>query len=921
MKLIRPELADDPEFRKRFKREVQAARLVGGFHTAAVIDADPAASPPWMVTEYVPGPSLEALVKRDGPLDAAATHHLAAALAEGLRAIHARGLVHRDLKPGNIIMAADGPRIIDFGVAKLTGTTDPDITAVTSTGKVVGTAMYMSPEQIDGGAVGPASDMFSLGSVLAYAATGRAPFAAANFTATSYAVVNKDPDLRAVAAPLRDVIVACLAKDPGSRPVPASLLSLLSRTLPPGPPGGPPAGSAPAPAVVTAPPPAARTSRALVRRGLVRRIPVPRAPAARLPWPGYAPPDPQVRPARQGWRLLAVAVDGRWLASANGDGTITAWLSGSGLPVRSWPAGARVRAMATGPDDLLVAATDDGRVRAWDVATGDPRDYLTTSVPGLTGEDVRVRALALDRAGAWLAASVDGKLRVWDVADPQEPLLLAELPGGAEVTALAFDGTGWQLAAGDADGKVRAWDLAELGSAVPGDSEPWDGMPWDTAPWETVLVDQPSTLPDASLPHSGAVLGLAWDDAAGRWLSVSTGEPPAWLAASLSPEGGFAAMIGEARRVHVARLSALESPLALDGNGLAMTGVAVMADGAIALGGSDGSLQLWNSRRLSMLTIRAAGSPVTALAVAPNGTGLVASDQSGVLSCYDTGSGSPGTAWETRTPEPTVAMAFSADGNRLVTAESAARAWNAADGTAIRVLPGPPRRVRAIAADRGGKRMAAARADGVVTVWDGRALLWELTGHKGDVLAVAFGPRPGLLVTAGDDETIRTWDLATGTAVARDDRLGYRATVLAVSPASATLAAGCADGTIRLHEVPPSDGAARHWRDATVLAGHVHGVTALSFDPEGRWLASASLDGSVRVWDLVARSATAILLPGPPGWAAAVASADGTWHSLGEAEGRIWHAEGLLRQPLPAAAPAMTPLPAASPRRHLARGR
>ena len=118
VKLIRSDLVSDPKFRARFRREVEAARLVSGFHTAAVVDADPDADPPWMVTQYVPGPSLDARVKRDGPLDPAAVHRLAAALAEGLHAIHSRGLIHRDLKPLNIIMADDGPRIIDFGIVK-----------------------------------------------------------------------------------------------------------------------------------------------------------------------------------------------------------------------------------------------------------------------------------------------------------------------------------------------------------------------------------------------------------------------------------------------------------------------------------------------------------------------------------------------------------------------------------------------------------------------------------------------------------------------------------------------------------------------------------------------------------------------------------------------------------------------------------
>ena len=366
VKLIRPERAGDPEFRARFRREVEAARLVGGYHTAAVVDADPDANPPWMVTQYISGPSLDARVKRDGPLEPAAVHQLATALAEGLDAIHSHGLVHRDLKPLNIIMANDGPRIIDFGIAKGAGeSSDPRLTA---TGMVIGTPAFLSPEQLDDDSpVGPASDIFSLGSVLAFAASGRAPFNGRNFTSTSYAIVNKPPDLRLIAGPLLDIITACLAKDPARRPTAAILLTHLYRTrssvypsAPPHPAGGAvdamvpenaavpdrvrpvPATSAIASPVTVAPTSAkpARVRAFVGRSTLVRRASVPRVPTTRFTFPLAAgaraplaqPPAPQVqvRPARHGWRLLAADAAGRWLASANGDGIITAWLAGSG---------------------------------------------------------------------------------------------------------------------------------------------------------------------------------------------------------------------------------------------------------------------------------------------------------------------------------------------------------------------------------------------------------------------------------------------------------------------------------------------------------------------------------------------------------------------------------------------------------------
>jgi serine/threonine protein kinase len=278
VKLIRPEQAGEPEFRARFRSEVAACRLVSGFHMAAFIDADADADRPWMVTQYVPGPSLDARVRHNGALAPAAVHQLAAALAEGLDAIHSAGLVHRDLKPGNIIMADDGPRIIDFGIAKRTG--DSSDLRLTATGMVVGTPAFLSPEQLaNDSPVGPASDIFSLGSVLAFAATGRAPFEVADLNTTMYAIVHRPPNLRLAAGPLLDILTACLAKDPADRPTAAALLTYLYRTLPRNPALASPAAMAPGP-VKPAP------VRAFVRRGaLARRPPAPRVSAPPVPVP------------------------------------------------------------------------------------------------------------------------------------------------------------------------------------------------------------------------------------------------------------------------------------------------------------------------------------------------------------------------------------------------------------------------------------------------------------------------------------------------------------------------------------------------------------------------------------------------------------------------------------------------------------
>ncbi|WP_228083684.1 serine/threonine-protein kinase [Streptomyces profundus] len=224
VKVIRPEYGADPGFRKSFAREVEAARRVGGFFTAQVVDADPDADLPWLVSAYVAGPSLETAVTEHGPLPPATVRVLGAGLAEGLVAIHRCDLVHRDLKPGNVVLAADGPRVIDFGIARAL-----EATTRTASGVIVGTPAYMSPEQARGTAdIGPASDVFALGSVLAFAATGAPPFAGGHPAAVLYQVVQEEPELTALDAGLRSVVRACLAKDPADRPTPAELIDSLT---------------------------------------------------------------------------------------------------------------------------------------------------------------------------------------------------------------------------------------------------------------------------------------------------------------------------------------------------------------------------------------------------------------------------------------------------------------------------------------------------------------------------------------------------------------------------------------------------------------------------------------------------------------------------------------------------------------------
>ncbi|MEZ0160093.1 serine/threonine-protein kinase, partial [Streptomyces griseorubens] len=224
VKIVHPHFALDEEFRARFRREVDAARRVGGAWTAPVLDADPDARVPWVATAYAAGPSLTAAVTELGPLPEHTVRTLGAGLAEALTAVHGLGLVHRDVKPSNVLLTLDGPLLIDFGIARATEGT----ASLTSTGVSIGSPGYMSPEQILGKGVTGAADVFSLGAVLAYAATGVPPFPGDSSAALLYRVVHEPPELDGLTGDLREVTEACLDKDPSARPSPADITGRLA---------------------------------------------------------------------------------------------------------------------------------------------------------------------------------------------------------------------------------------------------------------------------------------------------------------------------------------------------------------------------------------------------------------------------------------------------------------------------------------------------------------------------------------------------------------------------------------------------------------------------------------------------------------------------------------------------------------------
>ncbi len=380
VKAIRAELAADPEFRSRFGREVASARRVSGVYTAQVVDADVDGPVAWMATAYVPGPSLAEAVDTHGPLPEASLLALAAGLAESLNAIHAAGVVHRDLKPSNVLLAEDGPRVIDFGISRAVEA----VTMLTQAGLVVGSPGFMSPEQAMGGEVGPPSDVFNLGAVLAFAATGEGPFGTGTTAALLYRVAHGEPGLERVPPRVRPLIERCLAKDPAQRPTASGLLSevgalqpdgnwlpdSLTRTFAANAAPGSPFGATGAPAF-----------------GLSRPGFAPTGGPAFAPTrgPGYGPSNPRYAPSNPGY-----APSDQGFAPTSGPGLaapgpVPAPSSGSGFP-------------PLGPGLAAYAAPEPGLTPTRTTAAGagtlptPPRGYASPTPPPGYGQATPRRA-------------------------------------------------------------------------------------------------------------------------------------------------------------------------------------------------------------------------------------------------------------------------------------------------------------------------------------------------------------------------------------------------------------------------------------------------------------------------------------------------------------------------------------------------
>ncbi|MDE3721352.1 serine/threonine protein kinase [Nocardiopsis sp. N85] len=619
VKVVHPELAGEEGFRARFAREAEAARRVGGFHTAQVVDADPDADSPWIATAHINGPTLEQAVRADGPLAPPVLHVLATGLTEGLQAIHACGLVHRDLKPANIILAEDGPRIIDFGIAR-----PVDADSMTTRGAVFGTLPYMSPEQTDGSRVGPASDVFSLGTVLAYAATGTGPFSGTTMAETLRRLISPPPDPGDIDPHIRDLITHCWNHDPAQRPTPEQILTRFEHH-----------GLESAwPVTTVVVPPAGTTVRNPSRPTVSESpegepAPAPYEPRAGVPTRAEGgdgtdrrgPEDPGSarNPGRTGV-LGSIAVMGVF-ALVVGPAVLDLSQSETSGSEGSEPGpfmviehGDSVRSMAFAPDGATLATGEGRTVALWSVDSGERIDvtgdeewlgsveftfddgtlflesgetarlwYADTGEETVTlvGHSGSNRPSALGPDGATLvSAHADGSARWWDVATGERIGFTGHGEHGVHPVAFGPDGT--TLATGHADGNARLWDV-ETGEGI-ADFTGHDG-----------LVKQVVFSPDGTILATGGTDGVVrlWDVGTGERIADFTGQDEPVGSVVFGPDGTTLAITGNST-AQVWDIDTGERIAEFTDHTGSVRSAAFSPDGTTLATGDDRTVRLWS---------------------------------------------------------------------------------------------------------------------------------------------------------------------------------------------------------------------------------------------------------------------------------------------------------------------------------------
>jgi WD40 repeat protein len=804
VKVLRPELAADPRERTRFEQEARKAAAVRHDHIVTVyrVGAAPGCVLPFLIMEYLEAETLGERLRRAGPLPPREAADVVRQVALGLAVAHARGLVHRDVKPSNILLEKGSGRakITDFGLAR-----DTAASAVASqSAAVVGTPAYMSPEQITTpDKVDLRSDIYCLGAALYEALTGERPFRGVAHVVLEQVVHDEPRPPRrlndAVPRELETIALKCLAKEPGrryqsagdlaedlqrwleGRPIQARPVGVLGRTSrwcrrKPG-----LAGALGAAAFFLVAGTIASSLLAIRALGEARRA------------------DEQAASARANEQLAKKNAE---LAGEEKRGSDRRhYASEMKLASLDWEAGRtsmvqqRLRAQVPDP------GAPDLRGFEWYYLNRLCQLELRT----LQGHKGRVHYVAFSPDGKYLASSgADHSVRLWEMATSRE---IYTLRGHSHpVWGIAFSPDGKYLASGSEDHTIRFWDVAT-------------GRQSRALLGHGGGVNTIAFSPDGKdlVSASGDATAKVWDLATGKArLTFREHNHPVW-AVAYSPDGKRLASSGVDRTVRVWAAATGKVNILFEQHTDAVGGLEFSPDGRrLASGSWDGTVRIW-----------------------------------------DLSTGKPGAALEGHQGQ-IYSLAFSPDGRRLASAsqDQTVRVWDVATGQTALVLREHTHRVYGVAFSPDGRRIASAGLDETVRIWDAALRYPGLTleGHADRVYGVAFSPDGSRLASASGDGTVRLWD-ATG----RENRTlrGHKDQVRAVAfrPDGRRLASTSTDGTVRIWDA--ATGLELHQ-----LHGHTGSVWGVAFSPDGRWLASGSdsgSDGTVRVWEAASGRPTLIL--------------------------------------------------------------